>query len=66
LISEAKGAKVTFFEVPIEEIRKFSEDYALMLEWFDKVGYDADIEKNANESGIKPTRFNEWVKTVKW
>ena len=66
LISKAKGDKVSFVQVPIEEIRKFSEDYALMLEWFDKVGYDADIEKNVNESGIKPTRFADWVKTVKW
>jgi uncharacterized protein YbjT (DUF2867 family) len=66
LISKAKGDKVSFVQVPIEEIRKFSEDYALMLEWFDKVGYDADIEKNSNESGIKPTRFSDWVKTVKW
>ena len=65
-ISKAKGDKVSFVQVPIEEIRKFSEDYALMLEWFDKVGYDADIEKNVNESGIKQTRFADWVKTVKW
>jgi len=66
LISKAKGEKVSFVQVPIEEIRKFSEDYALMLEWFDKVGYNADIEKNAKESGIRPTRFADWAKTVKW
>jgi uncharacterized protein YbjT (DUF2867 family) len=66
LISKVKGEKVNFFQVPIEEIRKFSEDYAIMLEWFDKVGYDADIDKHSKESGIKPTRFAEWVKTVKW
>lgn len=66
LISEAKGDKVSFFQVPIEEIRKFSDDFAIMLEWFDEVGYNADIDKNAKESGIKPTRFAEWVKTVKW
>jgi len=66
LISKAKGEKVTFSQVPIEEIKKFSEDYALMLEWFDKVGYDADIDKHSKESGIKPTKFADWAKTVKW
>jgi uncharacterized protein YbjT (DUF2867 family) len=66
LISKAKEEKVTFSQVPIEEIRKFSEDYAIMLEWFDEVGYNAEINKNAKESGVKPTRFAEWVKTIKW
>lgn len=66
LISKAKGKKVTFTRIPIEEIRKFSEDYAIMLEWFDKVGFNADIAKSSNESGIKPTKFEEWVKTVMW
>ena len=66
LISKAKGEKVTFVQVPIEEIRKFSDEYAIMLEWFDKVGYNADIDKNAKESGIKPTRFSEWSKSISW
>jgi len=37
-----------------------------MLEWFDRVGYDADIEKTARESGIRPTRLAEWAATVSW
>jgi len=66
IISKAKGQKVKFSQVPIEEIRKFSEDYAIMLEWFDKVGYNADIDMNSKESGVKPTKFAEWVKIIKW
>jgi hypothetical protein len=27
----------------VEQVREFSEDFAMMLEWFDAVGYDADI-----------------------
>ena len=38
VLTEAIGREVTFQQVPIEQIRAFSEDYAIMLEWFDAVG----------------------------
>jgi uncharacterized protein YbjT (DUF2867 family) len=66
IISRAAGRKVTHFQVPIEEVRKFSEDFALMLEWFDGVGYSADIAGAAKESGVSPTSFSAWAAGVKW
>jgi len=66
VLSRTTGRQVTFVPVPIEEVRKFSEDYALMLEWFDRVGYDADIAKTSTESGIRPTPFAEWAPTANW
>jgi len=66
VINSTNGKKVEFFQAPIEEVRKMSDDFAIMLEWFDKVGYDADIEKTAGESGIRPTRFSEWASKVSW
>jgi len=65
-ISAAAGRTITFFSVPIEEVRKFSTDFAAMLEWFDKVGYEADIAARSKESAIRPTTFADWVKSVKW
>jgi uncharacterized protein YbjT (DUF2867 family) len=65
-LSDAMHREVKFFQVPIEEARKFSEDWAKMLEWFDAVGYAADIPRNAQESGIRPTTFAEWASTVDW
>ncbi len=62
ILSGAMGKPVTFQSVPVEQIRAFSEDYALMVEWFEAVGYDADIAGMAKESGIRPTTFTEWVK----
>ena len=53
---------VAHAQVPIDQIRKFSEDLALMLEWFDAVGYDADIAGNAKEFGIQPTSFADWAR----
>ncbi len=66
IISQAAGHPVTYQQVPLEEVRKFSEDYALMLEWFDAVGYDVDIEGNARRYGITPTRFAEWAARADW
>lgn len=66
LISKAAGRPVTHFQVPLDEVRRSSQEFAIMLEWFDAVGYDADIEGTAREFGIEPTRFADWVKTVDW
>ena len=66
VIGKAAGRAVTFVPVPIEEIRKASEDYAIMLEWFERVGYDVDIPALARQYGIRPTTLAEWAPTVSW
>ena len=66
VLGEAMHRPVTFVQVPLAEARKFSEDWALMLEWFDRVGYNSDIPRNAQESGIRPTTLEEWAKAVDW
>jgi len=66
IISRAAGRTVTHVQVPIEEVRKFSEDFALMLEWFDRVGYEADIAANAARFGIAPTSFAKWAGAADW
>jgi uncharacterized protein YbjT (DUF2867 family) len=65
-LSTAANRKVAFAQVPIEQVRQFSEDFALMLEWFDRVGYDVNIRRNAEEFGIRPTRFAEWASRIPW
>lgn len=66
ILGLAMGHKIEFVRTPIEQVRAFSEDWALMLEWFDGVGYNADIQRTAKESGIRPTLLAEWVSTVEW
>lgn len=60
-MSKGLGRPITFVEIPIADVRKNSEDFALMLEWFERVGYDVDIESNARAFGIRPTTFSEWA-----
>jgi uncharacterized protein YbjT (DUF2867 family) len=64
ILGRAMNRPVVHFQVPIEEVRKFSADFAAMLEWFDRVGYSADIESTSKESGIRPTTLEEWAATA--
>ncbi len=66
VLSQVSGHRVEHAPPPIEAVRQSSADFAAMLEWFDRVGYDADIEKNSRESGIRPTTFAEWAPRQKW
>ena len=66
VLSRASGREIRYQRVPIEEVRKFSEDFAIMLEWMDRVGYDADIAKTSAESGVAPTRLEQWAASVDW
>ncbi len=61
ILGEAIGKAVSFVPTPIEEVRKFSADFASMLEWFDGVGYDVDIAGNSKTYGIQPVTLAEWV-----
>lgn len=54
------GRVIRFVEVPNAEIRKISEDFALMLDWFERVGFDADIPALEREFGPM-TRLDAWA-----
>lgn len=62
VLSRIAGREIRFVQVPIEEVRKFSDDYATMLEWFDRVGYDVHIRSRSRECGIPPTRLASWAR----
>lgn len=51
-------------QIPLDEVRKNSEDFALMLDWFERVGYSAGIAVNASRYGIKPTTLEAWAQTL--
>ena len=66
LISAAAQYTVEFIRVPIEQVRAFSADLAVMREWFDRTGYSADIATMSRESGIRPTPFKAWAAHAAW
>ncbi len=66
VLSEVTGREINHFQVPIEQVREFSEDFAIMLEWFDAVGYSADIQGNQDQFGIVASGFGDWASGVSW
>ena len=64
-MSELTGKTVTYQPIPIAAVRQNSEDFALMLEWFDAVGYGADIPALESRWGIRPLTLKQWVRTQK-
>jgi len=64
-MSELVGKTVTYQPIPMAAVRQNSEDFALMLEWFDAVGYNADIPSLESRWGIRPITLKQWVRTQK-
>ncbi len=60
VFGRALGRTIQYVEIPMAEVRKNGEDFALMLEWFERGGYDADIPALEREFG-KLTRFEDWA-----
>jgi uncharacterized protein YbjT (DUF2867 family) len=64
-MSQALGRQITFQQIPIEAVRQNSADFATMLEWFDAIGYSADIDSHEKKWGIRPLKLAEWLKKQK-
>ena len=67
VISGVIGRPIDFVQTPIAEARAVSEDVALMFEWFDEVGYSADIPSLRREYPEVGWRtFEQWAEEQDW
>jgi uncharacterized protein YbjT (DUF2867 family) len=57
ILTEALGRPIAFAQTPIEQVRQYSKDMAVMLEWFDRVGYSADVTGLEREFGRTLTKL---------
>ena len=66
-ISEASGRHIEYTALPIDSVRQWNEDLAHMYEWFDRVGYDADV---VGLRSLYPEvdwhRFSTWAREQDW
>ena len=61
------GKKFKFEGFSPEYLKESSEDLALMYEWFDRVGYSANIDQLKNEfPEVLLTSFEDYAKNVDW
>ena len=64
ILTEALGRAIAFAQTPIEQVRQYSEDTALMLQWFERVGYSADIAGLEREFGRTLRKLPDWARRL--
>src|SRR6202142_3639889 len=62
ILTEARGRPIAFAQTPIEQVRQYSKDTALMLEWFERAGYSVDIAALEREFGRPPPKPGDWAR----
>jgi uncharacterized protein YbjT (DUF2867 family) len=67
ILSQAIGRPINYQEIPIAAARQQSEDVAIMFEWFDRVGADADIAALRRDfSEVRWHTFAHWARGFDW
>jgi uncharacterized protein YbjT (DUF2867 family) len=67
ILSHALGRPISYQEIPIAAARQQSEDVAVMFEWFDRVGADADIAALRRDfSEVRWHSFADWAGAFDW
>jgi uncharacterized protein YbjT (DUF2867 family) len=67
VVAKASGREIRFEGFPPDALRSSSEDMALMFEWFDRVGYSADIEALRREfKEVAWLTFEAWASQQDW
>src|SRR6202790_723666 len=61
-LTEALGRPIALAQTPIEQVGQYSKDTELMLHWFERVGYSADIAGLEREFGRALTKLPDWAR----
>ena len=48
VLSDELRRKISYVQVPLEQIRQANEDLALMFQWFERIGTGVDVEVYIN------------------
>lgn len=63
ILTKNLGRPITFVQTPIEQVRQYSEDMALMFEWFERTGYSVDIAGLEREFDRTLTKLPDWARS---
>ena len=67
LIGDMIGKLVEYTALSMEEFRSaMGDEYAGMVDWFNRVGYTVDIAELERSNDIKMKRFDEWLLEIDW
>jgi uncharacterized protein YbjT (DUF2867 family) len=67
ILSRVTQRDIRYQELPLESVQQQSADLAAMFEWFDRVGYNADIPALKREfHEVNWHSFQDWARTFDW
>ena len=67
VLSDVTGLDVEPYHVPIEDAyESFGEEFTVMCEWFNEVGYEADIDALSRRFGFEFTTLPEYLRENGW
>ena len=67
VLSDELRRKISYVQVPLEQIRQASEDLALMFQWFERKGTGVDVASlHKQYPEVNWLTFKDWVKSQNW
>jgi len=67
VLSDELRRKISYVQVPLEQIRQASEDLALMFQWFERIGTGVDVASLYKQyPEVNWLTFKDWVKSQNW
>lgn len=67
VLAKTTGRQLEYAQQPMTEVRSMMEDVALMYEWFDRVGYSADIASLRSDfPEVGWMSFEDWARAQDW
>ena len=61
------GKEVGYTALSMEDFASaMGEEYAGMVDWFNKVGYSVDIDELEKSTDLKLEKFGDWVSNIDW
>ncbi len=66
-LSRVLGRRIEYRHLPIEELKKFNEEFGIMFDWFENTGTGIAIAKlRAAYPEVGWHDFDQWAKTQDW
>ena len=67
LLSKVANKNIRYEGFPVEQLMSENEDFGLMFQWFDRVGYSCDIAAlKAKFDEVDWLDFEKWAKARDW
>jgi len=67
LFSKEIGKDVSYTPISLDDFRNaMGDEYAKMIDWFNTVGYEVNIDELESENDIKLVKLDEWIPTSGW